>query len=188
MRLAPWNILSTEALSFHSVHYFTGLAPWNTDSTKIELFSRSAIPQGESSFIRSSPHLRTWRALRLRARPSLSDLLLIAPRRQGCKEKYFPISPNLVCAFTARPMEYPFHRSVIFSFTALSHGASPMVYLLDRKYIGFAMKLFHRASHRLCLVCEESLTPIRKNNRGISSVERLRTPVTCILIVGLQLH
>jgi len=28
------------------------LAPWNTDSTKIELFARSAIPQGESSFIR----------------------------------------------------------------------------------------------------------------------------------------
>ncbi len=32
------------------------------------------------------------------------------------------------------------------------------------------------------------LTPIRKNNRGISGVERLRTPVTGILIVGLQLH
>ncbi len=27
------------------------LAPWNTDSTKIELFARSAIPQGESSFL-----------------------------------------------------------------------------------------------------------------------------------------
>jgi hypothetical protein len=33
----------------------------------------------------------------------------------------------------------------------------------------------------------ESLTPIRKNNRGISGVEWLRTPVTGILIVGLQL-
>ncbi len=31
------------------------------------------------------------------------------------------------------------------------------------------------------------LTPIRKYNRGISGVERLRTPVTGILIVGLQL-
>ena len=31
-------------------------------------------------------------------------------------------------------------------------------------------------------------TPIRKNNRGISGVERLRTPVTGILIVGLQHH
>ncbi len=31
------------------------------------------------------------------------------------------------------------------------------------------------------------LTPIRKNNRDISVVERLRTPVTGILIVGLQL-
>ncbi len=52
LRLAPWNILSTEALFFHSRYYFTGRAPWNTDSTKIELFARSAIPQGESSFIR----------------------------------------------------------------------------------------------------------------------------------------
>jgi hypothetical protein len=32
------------------------------------------------------------------------------------------------------------------------------------------------------------LTPIRKNNRGISGVERLRTPVAGILIVGLQHH
>ena len=32
------------------------------------------------------------------------------------------------------------------------------------------------------------LTPIRKNNQGISGVERLRTPVTGILIIGLQLH
>ncbi len=32
------------------------------------------------------------------------------------------------------------------------------------------------------------LTPIRKYNRGISGVERDRTPVTGILIVGLQLH
>ena len=52
LRLAPWNILSTEALSFHSRHYFTGRAPWNTYSTKIELFARSAIPWGKSLFIR----------------------------------------------------------------------------------------------------------------------------------------
>jgi len=32
------------------------------------------------------------------------------------------------------------------------------------------------------------LAPIRKNNRAISGVERLRTPVAGILIVGLQLH
>ncbi len=51
LRLAPWNILSTEALSFHSRHYFTGRVPWNTDSTKIELFARSAISRGKSSFI-----------------------------------------------------------------------------------------------------------------------------------------
>ena len=42
----PWNILSTEALSFHSQHYSTGRVPWNTYSTKIELFTQSAIPQG----------------------------------------------------------------------------------------------------------------------------------------------
>jgi len=47
---APWNILFTEALSFHSRHYFTGRALWNTDSTKIVLFSRSAIPQGRVIF------------------------------------------------------------------------------------------------------------------------------------------
>ena len=52
LRLVPWNILSTEALSFHSRHYFTGRAPWNTYSTKIELFARSAIPWGKSPFIR----------------------------------------------------------------------------------------------------------------------------------------
>ncbi len=33
---APWNILSTQALSFHSQHDFTGRVPWNTDSTMIE--------------------------------------------------------------------------------------------------------------------------------------------------------
>ena len=53
LRLAPWNILSTEALSFHSRHYFTGQAPWNTDSIEVDSFARSVIPQGESSFIRS---------------------------------------------------------------------------------------------------------------------------------------
>ncbi len=30
-------------------------APWNTDSTEIELFAQSAIPRGELSFIRSFP-------------------------------------------------------------------------------------------------------------------------------------
>ena len=28
------------------------LAPWNTNLTEVELFARSAIPQGESSFFR----------------------------------------------------------------------------------------------------------------------------------------
>jgi len=31
LRLAPWNTLSTEALSFHSRYYSTGLALWNSD-------------------------------------------------------------------------------------------------------------------------------------------------------------
>ncbi len=31
------------------------LAPWNTDSTEVKSFTRSAIPQGETSFIRF-PH------------------------------------------------------------------------------------------------------------------------------------
>ena len=35
---------------------------------------------------------------------------------------------------------------------------------------------------------DRSSTPIRKNNLGISGVERLWTPVTGILIVGLQHH
>ncbi len=30
------------------------------------------------------------------------------------------------------PMEYPFHRSVIFSFTSLFHGASPVEYRLEQ--------------------------------------------------------
>ncbi len=32
---------------------------------------------------------------------------------------------GVLCVFAARPVEYPFRRSVIFSFTALFHGASP---------------------------------------------------------------
>ncbi len=34
----------------------------------------------------------------------------------------------------------------------------------------------------------DAFNPDPKNNRGISGVERLRTPVAGILIVGLQLH
>ncbi len=52
VRLAPWNILSTEALSFHSRHYSTGRTPWNTHSAEVQLFVHSTIPQGESSFPR----------------------------------------------------------------------------------------------------------------------------------------
>ena len=49
---APWNSLTDGALVLHSCHYYTGRAPCNTDSTKIELFARSAIPRGESPFVR----------------------------------------------------------------------------------------------------------------------------------------
>ncbi len=36
-------------------------------------------------------------------------------------------------------------------------------------------------------ICLNDFTPIRKNNRGISGVEQPKTPVSGILIVGLQL-
>jgi len=39
---------------------------------------------------------------------------------------------GVLCAFAARPVEYPFHRSVIFTFTVLFHGASPVEYRLDQ--------------------------------------------------------
>jgi len=37
-------------------------------------------------------------------------------------------------------------------------------------------------------IVTKMLAPIRKNNRGISGIERLKTPVAGILIVGLQHH
>ena len=43
---------------------------------------------------------------------------------------------------------------------ALFHRARPVEYLIDRKYIGFAVKLFHRASHRL----SDSLNPNSTEN------------------------
>ncbi len=52
LRLAPWNNTVNEKITLLWKGYSTGFASWNTDSTKIELFARSAIPQGESSFIR----------------------------------------------------------------------------------------------------------------------------------------
>jgi len=36
------------------------------------------------------------------------------------------------------------------------------------------------------IVLYKGVTPMRKNNRGISGVERLRTPATGIFIVDLQ--
>ena len=38
------------------------------------------------------------------------------------------------------------------------------------------------------IVLYKGLTPMRKNNRRISAVERLGTPATGIFIVGLQHH
>ncbi len=43
-------------------------------------------------------------------------------------------------------MEYPFHRSVIFSFTALFHGARPVEYPFHRSVIFSFTALFHGAS------------------------------------------
>ena len=43
-------------------------------------------------------------------------------------------------------------------------------------------------SKRKGILVKDHLALIRKNIRGIYDVERLRTPVTGILIVGLQLH
>jgi len=39
---------------------------------------------------------------------------------------------GILCVFAARPVEYPFHGSVIFSFTSLLHGARPVEYRLDQ--------------------------------------------------------
>jgi len=47
-----------------------------------------------------------------------------------------------------------------------------------------ATKLLLLKHHILDQACK--LTPIRKNNRGISGVERLRTPVAGIFIGGLH--
>ena len=44
---APWSISPGRDNPPRSSYYSTGLALWNTDSTKIELFTRSAIPRGE---------------------------------------------------------------------------------------------------------------------------------------------
>jgi hypothetical protein len=43
----------------------------------------------------------------------------------------YPFHRSVIFSF-ARPVEYPFHRSVIFSFAALFHGASPVEYRVDR--------------------------------------------------------
>ena len=42
--------------STERLQHLAPFAPWNTDSTKIELFALSAIPWGELFFLRSSPH------------------------------------------------------------------------------------------------------------------------------------
>ncbi len=39
------------ASNLHFCLTLASFAPWNTDSTKIVLFSRSAIPQGESHYL-----------------------------------------------------------------------------------------------------------------------------------------
>ena len=49
---------------FLSRRYFTGRAPWKTEPTKIELFARSAIPQGESSFLQADDIIAGDRTLK----------------------------------------------------------------------------------------------------------------------------
>ena len=61
LRIHPWTYVhgllrrrikcSAERLQLSP--NLASFAPWNTDSTKVELFARSAIPPGESLFIRS---------------------------------------------------------------------------------------------------------------------------------------
>ena len=77
----------------------------------------------ELSFIRSSP---------FRAKPVLSPSFVRInsaegmPRPQRKTISYFS-ELGALC-----PVGYPFHRSVIFSFTALFPGASPVEYRLDQ--------------------------------------------------------
>ncbi len=52
--------------------------------------------------------------------------------RISCFEFAFLFNLCVLFAFAARPVEYPFHKSVIFSFTALFHGASLVEYRLDQ--------------------------------------------------------
>ena len=58
------------------------------------------------------------------------------------------------------PREIPTRPRSSCSPEALFHRSRPVEYLLDRKYIGFAVKLFHRASHRL----SDSLSPNSTDN------------------------
>jgi len=115
----------------------------------IELFARSTIPQGRSSFIRSSPLLQTWRPLRLCERPRLSDLPLFSELGVLCGSTLLTTLSPSKDAFAARPVEYPFHRSVIFSFTALFHGASPVEYRLDQDRVVLPKHYSTGESHRL---------------------------------------
>jgi hypothetical protein len=39
LQLAPWNILTAEALWSHPLRYSTGRAPWNTATTEVEMYA-----------------------------------------------------------------------------------------------------------------------------------------------------
>ena len=102
---------------FYICSNLASFAPWNTDSTKSVLFSRSAIPprgipprqkryqfrrevipRGESSFIRSSPH---------RAKPVLSPSFVRINFAEGTAKKTFLILLlGVLCVF-ARVIAYP---------------------------------------------------------------------------------
>jgi len=79
---------------------------------------------------------------------NLDQIKSFAPRHQAHNDKHWPsfsdlglffgvillttLSPSKG-AFAARPVEYPFDRSVIFSFTTLFHGASPVEYRFGKQ-------------------------------------------------------
>ena len=48
LQLAPWNNAVNERITLLWKGHSTGGAPWNTDSTEVNLFAPSSIPQGES--------------------------------------------------------------------------------------------------------------------------------------------
>ncbi len=55
--------------------------------------------------------------------------------RASCFEFAFLFNLGAPYVFATRPLEYPFHKSVIFSFTVLFYGASSVEYRLDQNRV-----------------------------------------------------